>query len=673
MVSLFSIPQVKINYDLAHYLPRDSKTKQAIDTLEAEFGYPGMAEVMVSDLSVSEALATKELILGIEGVKSVLWLDDLVDIRQPLSFIPAEIRDQYYKEGSALFQVEFRDTNYSRVATTALESIREALGSKASIAGPTADTSFQQQVLAKEILQIMIVVIPLCIIILMFASHSWIEPLLYLIAIGVSIAINMGTNVFFPSISYLTHSVAAVLQLAMSMDYSLFICHRYSEERKNGLDVLPAVLAATKKSLGSISASSTTTIAGFLALIFMQYKIGADIGLVLAKGILISYLTVMILMPLLLYSFRNIIEKSGHRQFLPSFKRAGPAIVKMRYLIVILVILVTIPSYLAQNNNTFLYGDTSGSSAGGLLAQDSQRIEETFGLSNPVVLLVPNDDLNAEIALCQELEDSSYVRGVTALVTVADPSIPREFLPKEVRDNFLSQDYSRIIVNLAVQGETPATYAAVDFLDSSLEKHYPGQWLAAGTPTSIVDIKKTVEADNLIVSLFSLAAVGAIILLTFRSLSLPVLLVAVIQTAIWINMGVPYFTGSSLAFIGYLIIKSLQLGATIDYAILLTNRYMGFRLHYQPKDAAKQALKAAGGSVITSALILSLAGYAEGMMSQIDVVSTIGMLLGRGAALSGLLVLVLLPVLLVIFDRAIMVTTLGTKTIRNKRHEESVL
>lgn len=666
-LSLLLIPLVEVNYDLAHYLPKEAKTKQAIEALEKGFGYPGTVEVMVSDISLSEALAIKQEILSIEGVKGVTWLDDLTDIYQPQSFIAPELLEQYYSDSSALYQVEFSDTNYSLNATAAVKSIRKQIGGNVSIAGPAEDTRFLQSALNSEILQIMLVVVPLCIVVLLLASQSWIEPLLYLIVIGSSIFINMGTNVIFPNISFITHSVAAVLQLAMAMDYSLFICHRYTEERKNGLEPQQAILTATKQSLSSISASSTTTIAGFLALIFMQYSIGADMGLVLAKGILISYLTVLILMPPLLYSFRNLLEKSKHRSFLPSFKKMGPLTVKLRYLIIALVILVTVPSFLAQQNNTYLYGDTSGSSADSEYAIEREQIEERFGVSNPVVLLVPNEDVNREITLCDDLNASPYVKGVIGLVTVADPAIPREFLPQEVRDNFLSEEYSRIIVNLATPGETPQTFEAVKFLNDTLQKHYPDRWLTAGTATSVADIKTTVESDNLVVSLFSLAAVGIIIFLTFRSISLPIILVAVIQIAIWINMGIPYFAGSSLVFIGYLIIKSLQLGATIDYAILLTNRYMSFRQDHKPKEAAALALQTAGGSVLTSASILSLAGFTVGLISQIDAVSTIGMLLGRGAALSGILVLSLLPVLLIVFDKLIMVTTLGTKNIRKQK------
>jgi len=669
-ISIFFIPRVKINYDLSQYLPKESMTKRAIETLEAEFGYPGMADVMVSDVTIPEALAAKETILGVEGVKSVTWLDDVTSIYQPLSFISPDLLDQYYKENCALFQVEFAGSNYSPITTAALDGIEEVLGDKVSIAGASADTRYMQQVLAKEILQIMIVVVPLCIIILMFASHSWIEPLLYLAVIGVSIVLNMGSNIVLPGISFITHAMAAVLQLAISMDYSLFICHRYTEERKNGLEALPAIKAAAKNSLSSIAASSTTTIAGFLALIFMQYSIGADIGLVLAKGILISFMTVLVLMPVLLYSFRNGLEKSKHRQFLPSFRKFGAGVMKFRYLILVLIILVAIPSFLAQNNNTYLYGDTSGSDKAGEAVAQRQRIEELFGISNPVMLLVPNDNIPAEVSLCAELQASPFVRNVTGLVTVADPAIPRDFLPAEAREPFLSQDYSRIIINLAQGGETPETYAAADFVAATAQKYYPDAWLAAGTATSLADIKATVESDNLVVSAFSLIAVGIIILLTFRSLSLPVILVAVIQIAVWINMGVPYFTGSSLVFIGYLVIKSLQLGATIDYAILLSNRYMDFRHSNSPREAAVLALRASGGSVLTSALILSLAGYAEGLLSSIEAISTIGLLLGRGAALSGILVLTLLPVLLTILDPIIMATTIR-KAFREERERSA--
>jgi hypothetical protein len=431
------------------------------------------------------------------------------------------------------------------------------------------------------------------------------------------------------------------------------------------------VLAATKKSLSSISASSLTTIAGFLALIFMQYTIGADIGLVLAKGILISFICVIVLLPILIMMTHKIIDKTRHKQFLPPFRQFGRFAIKLRHLIILLAIVVLIPSYLAQSNNTFLYGDTTGSAGDLEAAQQRERIESLFGVSNPIVVLVPNDDLASEILLAQELQAQPFVKSVNSLVTLADPAIPREFLPQELKDSFLSDGYSRIIVNLEINGETPETFAAVEEIQSTLQAYYPDSWLTAGTSTSLADIRANVESDNFVVSLFSILAVGLIILFTFRSLSIPILLVAVIQGSIWINMGVPYFAGSSLAFIGYLVVKTLQLGATIDYAILLSNRYMEFRLSQAPREAALSALSSSGSSVLVSALILTVAGLAEGLLSRIDAISEIGILLGRGAALSGILVLTLLPILLIIFDGLIMRTTLGTKAILENQKSRS--
>lgn len=657
ILSVLAIPGVQINYDLAHYLPKDSPTQQAITVMEEEFGYPGIANVLVEADSIPQALAAKAKLRAVPGVKSVLWLDDLTDIHMPHSFIPEDLLTNYYRDGAALFQVEFHESNYSLEAGEALSQIRKALGEGVCIVGPAEDTKNMREILATEIFRIMVIVVPIFFLILIFASRSWVEPLLYLVVIGVSILLNMGTNIFFPSISFITHAMAAVLQLAISMDYSLFLCHRYIEERDIGLDAKDAVLIATKNTLSSISASSLTTIAGFLALVFMQYKIGADIGLVLAKGITISFLCVLILLPIMLYALSRQIDKTRHRQFTPTFARWGKAILKYRYVIGVGVLLIVVPFILAQGQNHYLYGDTSGSSQSSQQASEHQRIEELFGVSNPVMLLVPNNDINSEILLVETLAANPLVREVTALVTLADPTIPREFIPQEVRESFLSEKFSRIIVDLAVAGETPRTFEVVDYIQDTAQQYYPDAWYTAGAATSIADIKATVESDIFLVSVFSLGAVGLIVLLTFKSLSIPVLLVLVIQASIWINMGVPYFSGTSLVFIGYLVIKSLQLGATIDYAILLSNRYLAFRSSLSPQESALAALRTSGGSILVSALVLSVAGYAEGLLSGIDAISAIGVLLGRGAALSGIMVLTVLPVLLVIFDRLIMRTT----------------
>ncbi|MDJ0305885.1 MULTISPECIES: MMPL family transporter [Dehalobacter] len=661
ITSIALVPRITVNYDLAEYLPEHSMTKQAITLVDQEFGYPGTAQVMVEGISIREALEAKEKIKEVPGVKNVIWLDDVTDITVPEAFISQNVLDSYYKDGAALFQVEFAQGDYSMGTGDALKAIRASLGENVSITGEAEDSSHMREVLGSEMSKIMIIVIPLCVLILMLACYSWIEPLLYLSVIGVSVIINAGTNAFFHNISFITNSIAAVLQFAISMDFSLFLCHRYLEEKDAGAEVLSAIVKAVKNTLSSISASALTIIAGFLALLFMQYGIGKDLGLVLVKGICLSYISVIILLPILIAIFHKTIDKTRHRPLVPPFMKIGRGTIKVRYLLFALVVMIVIPSFLAQKNTDFLYGNTSGSSSEGTIVEERNNIESRFGVYNPVVVLVPNDDIAAEIQLAQELEEQKYIRDVQTLVTLADPAIPRSLLPQSVRDMFLSEHYTRMIVLMNIAGETPETFEAVAELEQSVQKYYPGEWYAAGNATSIADIKNTVEQDTRTVNLFSILSVGLIILLTFRSISVPVLLIAVIESSIWINMGIPYFQGSSLVFIGYLVVSSIQLGATIDYGILMSNRYLEFRKTQKPRDAVLSALNTAGNTVMISALILAVAGFAEGLLSQIKAISDIGILLGRGAALSGLMVLVLLPVLLMTFDKIIMKTTLSAK------------
>lgn len=662
--SLLLMQKVEVNYDLAEYLPEDSMTKRAIRVMENEFGYPGMADVMVENVTIQEAMKIKASLLEIEGIKSVIWLDDVTEIMIPEELIPISVLNSFYKDKSALFKIEFSENDYSIRTGEALSNIRKVIGENVNISGTAEDSRHMRDVVSSEIFKIVLIVFPICIMILMFASSTWIEPFIYLIIIGISIVINMGTNFFVGKISFITQSMAGVLQLAISLDYSLFLFHRYIEERDAGTDVLDAIITATKNSLSSISASALTTIAGFLALLFMQYKIGADLGIVLAKGILLSFITVIILMPISIFILQKQIEKTRHKPIIPSFAMLGKAIIKLRYVIILLLILITVPAYLAQNNNDFLYGDTSGSSSEGEYTKERLKVQEKFGINNPVILLVPNDDITKEIALVKELKENEYVTDVQALVTLADPNIPRNVLPDSLKKEFLSENYSRMVVNINIDGETPESFKAIDNIKVAANKYFSNEWLMAGKSTSISDIKDSIEKDSKQVLLFSILSVGFIILITFKSISMPVLLVLVIQSSIWINMSVPYFKGTSLVYIGYLIISSLQLGATIDYAILLSNRYMEFRKSEKPKQAAIMAIKTGGISVVVSALILSVAGYTEGLVSQIPSVSEIGILLGRGAMLSGILVLTLLPALLVVLDKVIMKSTIGTKEMK---------
>ena len=656
------IPLTEVNYDLAKYLPEGSGTKAGIAALEDSFGYPAMANVMVEDVTLTEAAQAKARIAAIDGVQAVVWLDDYADLAQPEAFLDSALLDSYYRDGAALFIVQFDQDDYSLRTGTALEGIREAFGERVSVSGSAEDTRNMRSTLNGEMAKIMLIVVPICLAILVLASQSWIEPLLYLATLGVAVLINMGTNALFGEVSFITFTTASVLQLAISMDYSLFLSHRFQEELRNGLTPQAALVAAAKASLPTVAASALTTLAGFVALVFMQYRIGLDMGLVLAKGILLSLVVVMLFMPPLLLVSHKQIVRTAHRPLLPRFDRVAKGMVKLRYVVLPLVAVVAAVSFLAQQHVSFLYGDSSGSSSAGAAALERQAIEERFGIYNPVMLLVPGEDPAREAALARDLEALPGVRGVQALATMADPAIPRELIPAAAREQFVRNGMSRMIVELGVSGETPEVFATVTALKAAVAEQYPeGGWFAAGTSTSLADIKATVDRDVTTVNLVSILAVALIIALTFRSLSLPVLLVGVIEASIWINMGVPYFTGQPLIFIGYLVISSLQLGATIDYAILLTSRYVEFRGALRPRDAAAQALATSGLSVLTSGLILAAAGFTLYAISQVPSIQEIGLLLGRGTALSVLLVLLALPGLLVLLDRVVLHTTLGLR------------
>jgi uncharacterized protein len=661
-IGFLTIPWTTVNYDLAEYLPEESPTTKAIQILEKEFSYTGMAEVMIENISVTEAVVLKEQLLEIDGIGHVFWLDDVVDITIPTEFIPAQVLENYYKDSAALFRIEFTESDYSLRTGTALEHVRTLLsGRNYYISGTASDSADVRGIVAKEVVGIMLIIFPICILILLFASTSWLEPILYLLVIGVSIIVNMGTNFLFNHVSFITHSMVAVLQLAISLDYSLFLFHRYIEEKDSGKSDIDAIASAVKQSFSTVSASAATTIAGFSALLLMSYRIGADIGIVLAKGILFSFVAVMILMPVMLYLFRNVIAKTRHKPWIPSFSGLSKFAVTYRKWILILGAGILVLSFMAQHNLSFLYGDASANPRHERSQTDRVIIADRFGVYNPLVLLVPRGDVSSEIKMVDEIASDPNIRGVQALVNTVDPFIPADFLPESIQKTFLSESFSRIFILLNTDQESPESYEAVSTVRDTASNFYPDEWYLAGKASSISDIRDSVELDSRWVMIASAVAILLIILISSKSLSIPVILVAAIQSSIWMNMAIPYFQGKSLVFIGYIIISSLQLGATIDYAILISGRYMESRRTLSPKPAAALAVSKAGPAVLVSALILTVAGLAEGILSEIPSVSEIGILLGRGAALSAVVVLFMLPGLLVLFDKIILKTTYSGK------------
>jgi uncharacterized protein len=620
------------------------ETRKSLNKLHETFGVQGSAQVMIPNVSIPQALEWKEKLNQIEGIAQVIWLDDVADIRKPQYFISETALKSWYINQNALFQLNFTEDDYSLKTEKAIKEIQMLDSENVRLRGPAIDALSTRSVASSELKHIMAWIIPILLLILILSSKSWIEPLLFMITIGVSVAINMGTNIFLPEISYLTQTIAGILQLAIAMDYSIFLMHQYREERNTGKEAVESMKKAMLGTFASITGSSMTTMASFLVLMFMRYRIGLDMGLVLVKGIALSLIAVVFLLPALIILLDPLINRSSHPSFFPRLAGLFNGIIKLKIIVPVIFLLIIIPSYLAQNSNHFLYGEAAASADDGTVTgRDSYAMESVFGRYNPLVLMVPSGQQGKETQLSEELQAMDTILSVQALSTLVDPAISRNMLPLDLLRNFEHNGYSRLILYLDTPVESESVFLLIEEIKEITQSYYDDSYYMIGASSSIADIKKVVEYDFVVINLVSILAIGLILLLIFRSLIIPFLLIFVIEAAIWINMAIPYFTGTPLIFIGFMIVNTVQLGATIDYAILLTSRYTENRKRMDRTSSIKEALNSSGISIITSALIVAAAGICLALVSAISGVSSIGLLIGRGALISCLLVLLVLP------------------------------
>ncbi|GAB6108240.1 efflux RND transporter permease subunit [Fusibacter bizertensis] len=652
VIALIARQYVGTNYELSHYLSNDMDSVNALDLMKDEFGLPTSVRAMVNDVTLFEAAELKKQIAKVDGVENIIWLDDITDIYQPMSVIPKKAIEEYYRDGHALFYIYFSESDFTEKTGQAIKEIEAIIGDKAYVFGTASSSQDVVGATENSVSSLTFLFIPILLIILLWSTTSWIEPILFLMTLGVAILLNSGTNLLLGKVSFITQSMSTALQLAISMDYSIFLLHRFAEEREEGHTVELAMKNAISKSFGSILASSVTTVAGFMALLLMQFKIGTDMGLVFAKGITFSLITTLFLLPALTILFSKVIDKTHHRSLIPSFKGLGKIIYKLRYISFVLVLIIIVPAFLGQQANTFSYGGSSISEEVGSKSYVAkQAIESVYEPFNPVILMIPANEPVKERELMQQIEAMPEVDSIQSLGTMVDDKLPMEILPDSVRESFASEDYHRMIIALNTPDEGDKTFTAIETIKRLANDAFPKHSALAGSSVSLYDVKQVASTDNLRVNLVAILAVATIILLTFRSKLLPFLLVLTIETAVFLNMSVPYFTGYKMSFIGMLVVSSLQLGATIDYAILMTSRYLERRLSHAPKESLIMAVDDAGGSVLTSGIVLTVAGYAIAMTSSVQTISEMGELIGRGAFLSIVMVFMLLPSLLVIFDK----------------------
>ncbi len=646
--------RVEANYDLTAYLPDDSMTAEGVKRLRETFGDNAVIDVMVSDVDDVEAgIALKALITSVEGVLAVEWLDDVVDVTDMEAADPMVVAG-YYQQGHARFIVMLAHGPYDVKAATVMDELREILSDHPlAMRGEAVENAEERRIAEGAVVMMMAIVLPVSIIILVVASKSWLEPALVLIVLGVAVVLNMGTNVFLPEISFITLTLAAALQLAISLDYSLFMIHRYYEHRDEGEAVHVAIKHAWIRAFPAILASALTTIAGFMALLFMRYGIGMDIGVVLAKGIALSFVSVMVLMPLLIAATHTRLEAWRHRAFVFHLGGLGKAIVKARYALVVLLVLLAGVGFFFQQRAPFYYGTSRGDTATTDAALEARDIRAVFGVRQPVVVLLETIDNDREIALISDIMQIENVMYVDALVTRVDlETVPKAALPPELVMQYEQGGMARLMVLTSVVEEDEAMFNVHDAIDAAVASHYDTYYLLGRIPGT-AEIRDTVLADTPIVMLASVGAIALVLLLVFRNGLVPVLMLLVIQAAIWVNVGVLGVFETRVVYIGYLVVLALQLGATIDYAVLLMSRYREMRRAREPKEAVREALRRSSVPIMISGFVLASAGFASAATSGLSVIADIGLLIGRGALLSLVFVLVFLPALCHLFDRGV--------------------
>ena len=650
-LSAINAPLVKVNYDLTEYLPATAESKVAIDLMEKEFGYPGTARIMIKDVSIYEAYMYKQRIENIDGVDMVTWMTE--DVYMTEDFIDLDAEKDYYRDRCAVMDVTFDKGDNDELTKEAVGRIQDMLGERGRYAGPAVENKSLEETLDKEMQVIMTVAVILILIILCATTDSWFEPVLFLSVMGIAIILNMGSNIMLGTISFMSSSVAAVLQLATSMDYSVFLLHTYvrRNEAKPG-NKETAMAGALKESAVSILSSAMTTFVGFMALLSMRFGLGRDVGLVLGKSIICSVATVLFLMPALLLRFGDLIEKTKHRTLMPKFKLASKAVFKVRYLVLALMVIVVVPAYVAQNMNSFTFGNSAlGRSEGTKVYADTAEIEEKFGRSNLYLVIVPNETPIKERDLANELEDLYYVKSIKGIANVLPVGIPESIVPESIEKQLRTENYARMLMYTRTDTESELAFQTSDEIKSIVRKYYPENSYVVGNTPSTQDLKELMVPDYAVTNVISLIAVAVVVGIAFKSFLLPILVLIPITIATYINMTVPYLQGESFMFNGFIIVSCIQLGATVDYSILLTNNYIYNREHgMEKKQAALDALQRSILSILTSGTILTVAGYGIYFISSVSAISSLGHLIGRGGLISMCMVILAVPALLTVFD-----------------------
>lgn len=654
----------RVNYDMLNYLPSETDTVIGQNELLENFGKGAFSMVITEDLPFTEQAKLEEKIRDVEHVDTVLGLGSLEEVGIPPEILPDEIYEKVVKGDESIIAVFFDTGSSADETVMAVKEIRELIDRHIYVSGMSAFITDLRELSEKEEVFYVVIAVVLALIVMLVLLDNWFIPVLFLASIGVMILINMGTNVIFGEISYITKALSAILQLAVTMDYSIFLWHSYREYLKRKKDPEIAMEKAIKATLRSVVGSSATTVAGFIALCFMSFTLGIDLGLVMAKGVILGVLGAVTVLPALILTFDKALQKCDHKSILPSFRHVSSKIVKFTPVLLVIFIAIIPPFFYAYQkaNENVYYTLSDGLPQTMDFAVANKKLEEDFELSNVHMILSDAGLSQAKAtAMTDELKEVNGIKTVLNLESLLGENVPVEMLPEGVAEVLKSDKWE---MSLAISEYSTATDEMAEQINQINEilKKYDKSALLVGEAALTQDMIEVTATDFAVVNSVSIVVIFVIILIVTGSLSLPVILIAVIETTIFVNIGLSYFMGQSLAFIAPICISTIQLGATVDYAILMTTRYKGERLGgLDKKDAAKVALETSIPSIIVSGAVLFAATVGVAMYSQADMISSLTMLMARGAVLSVIMVPLFLPPLLVLADPLIIRTTLGMK------------
>lgn len=669
--SIFGFVSTRINYDILSYLPSDIETMKGQDIMLDEFGKGGFSLVMLDGMEDKDVEKVKEKIEKVDHVCDVLWYDTLADVSLPKEVLPDDIYDFFNTDNSTMMAVFFDEATSADGSLEAVKEIRSIAGEQCFVSGMSSVVEDIKDLTMQEAPMYVVIAVILTSIILALTMDSFLIPLFFMLSVGMAIIYNMGTNFIQGEISFITEALAAVLQLAVTIDYSIFLWHSYKEEKeKHPGDNKEAMAVAIGKTITSVVSSSITTVAGFLALCFMSYELGMDMGIVMAKGVVIGVICCITVLPSMILVFDKALEKTMHKDLVPSLEKPSKFIIKHHAAFIVLFIVVLIPAIYGQINTNVYYNltDTLPKDLNSVIA--NTKLDEEYNMATTHMLLVDADMKPKEVN--SMLDEMGKVDGVSfsmSLDTLIGPSIPREIVPESVTKILKSDKWQLMLVGSEYKVASDEENAQIDEL-SKILKSYDKDGMLIGEAAATKDLIDITDHDFKVVNIVSIAAIFIIILIALRSVSLPIILVAVIEFAITVNMGVPCFTNTTIPFIASVVIGTIQLGATVDYAILMTTRYKTERNAGKDKhEAVTIALSTSMKSIMVSALGFFASTFGVGVYSSVDMISQLCTLMSRGAIISMITVICILPSMLMLFDKVIINTTMGMKKKENKLYK----